>query len=425
MKKLLNTITGTLLLIFIAAQAQAQFTADLEIRPRAEFRNGFKALKSDGDDPAFFVEQRSRLYFQYKEDKIKVKLVLQDVRLWGENGQIFKADNALFNVFEAWGAYNLGEQSLIKVGRQALDYDNARILGNLAWAQQARSHDLAKYEYNGDRFKLHIGAAFNQEDVNSRPEPARLTSTFYSGVNNYKTMQYAWMNKKYDQGNTSLLLLNNGVQAADSTINFSQTVGFFSNNKFGKIGLTGELYHQFGQAISGADLSAWMASFAISRIGEKNTITVGFDHLTGTEGSSTKSNSFTPLYGTNHKFYGLMDYFYVGNPFRDVGLTDLFVKWKVKTNEKGSLIVHVHEFLSGIDLSQEFTNSPENTLGTEVDLVYNLQLDKAVNLKVGYSQMFATSSMELLKGGDQDLFQNWGWVMLTIKPRLFTITKDN
>ena len=120
-----------------------------------------------------------------------------------------------------------------------------------------------------------------------------------------------------------------------------------------------------------------------------------------------------------------MDYFYVGNPFGDVGLTDLYAKWKLKINEKGSLNVHLHEFLSAVDLSEEFAGTPENTLGTELDLVYNLQLDKVVNLKVGYSQMFATSSMELLKGGDQDLLQNWAWVMLTIKPRLFTINKDN
>jgi len=233
------------------------------------------------------------------------------------------------------------------------------------------------------------------------------------------------MNKKYDKGNTSLLILNNGVQAADSSVNFSQTIGLYTNNKFGKVGITAELYHQLGKAISGADLSAWMASFAISRIGEKSTLTLGIDHLTGTSGSSIKSNSFTPLFGTNHKFYGLMDYFYVGNPFGNVGLTDLYAKWKVKTSDRGSLIMHVHEFLSGINLAEEFMNSPENVLGTEVDFVYNLQLDKAVNLKVGYSQMFATSSMELLKGGDQSLFQNWGWVMLTIKPRLFTIDTDN
>ena len=423
MNKTFTTLFGSLLLL-VTMHANAQFIADLEIRPRAEFRNGFKALKSEGTDPAFFVEQRSRLYFQYKEEKVKVKLVLQDVRLWGENGQIFKQDNALFNVFEAWGAYQLGDQSLIKVGRQALDYDNARILGNLAWAQQARSHDLAKYEYNGDKFKLHIGAAFNQEDVNSRAEPARLVSTFYSGVNNYKTMQYAWMNQKYEQGNTSLLLLNNGIQAADSSVNFSQTAGFYSNNKFGKIGLTGEFYYQFGKAVSGADLSAWMASLAVTFNGEKSALTLGFDHLTGTEAGSSKSTSFTPLYGTNHKFYGLMDYFYVGNPFGNVGLTDVFAKWKMKTNTKGTLIVQLHEFFSAVDLSGQFADNPSNTLGTEADLVYSLQVDKAVNLKVGYSQLFATSSMELLKGGDHSLFQNWGWVMLTIKPRLFTIKKD-
>lgn len=120
-----------------------------------------------------------------------------------------------------------------------------------------------------------------------------------------------------------------------------------------------------------------------------------------------------------------MDYFYVGNPFGNVGLTDLYAKWKVKIKDKSNLVTHIHYFMPGIDLQEDFFPVTSNSLGTEVDIVYNLQLEKAVNLKVGYSQMFATSSMELLKGGDQSLIQNWGWVMLTIKPRLFTIDKDN
>ena len=35
-----------------------------------------------------------------------------------------------------------------------------------------------------------------------------------------------------------------------------------------------------------------------------------------------ENNSFTPFYGTNHKFNGHMDYFYVGNHIGNVGLRE-------------------------------------------------------------------------------------------------------
>ncbi|MGB3466945.1 MAG: alginate export family protein [Cyclobacteriaceae bacterium] len=409
----------TALLAISAVPAFAQFTIVGEIRPRAEFRNGFKSLTTDDTDAAFFVEQRSRLYLWFKDPKYSFQLTLQDVRLWGENSQIYKSDNSLFNVYEAWGAYHFSDNFLFKAGRQALNYDNARILGDLAWAQQARSHDLLKAEYSANDFSFHIGAAFNQEDVLSRPEPARLVSTFYQGVNNYKTMQFLWLNKKYEKGTVSLLLLNNGIQAADSSVNFSQTYGLYAKNNLGKLSLTTELYIQSGKTASGQELFAGMGAIAADLKTGSSVIGIGGDYLSGSDFDESSGNSFTPLYGTNHKFYGFMDYFYVGNPFGDVGLIDLYVKLKFALGEKSSLVTFVHNFSAGVDMSENYIAAQDNQLGTEVDIVYNLNIDKAVNLKVGYSQMFASENMELLKTGDSNATNNWAWAMLTIKPQLF------
>ena len=78
-----------------------------------------------------------------------------------------------------------------------LDYDNARFLGDLDWAAQGRSHDLALFIYEDDtaQWKLHAGTAFNQ--AAGPPEPIRLANTVYTGVNNYKAMQFAWFQKDF------------------------------------------------------------------------------------------------------------------------------------------------------------------------------------------------------------------------------------
>lgn len=412
----------TILAMLLAAQvAKAQFVIQGEIRPRAEFRQGFKSLHVPDTDAAFFVEQRSRISFSYTDEKMLFRLSLQDVRLWGENSQIYKADNSLSNVNEAWGQYNFTGRSAVKLGRQEVNYDNARMLGNLAWAQQSRSHDMFLYKYVAPSgFQWHIGAAFNQEDVNANAEPARLRSTFYSGVNNYKTMQYSWMNKKYEAGTFSFLALNNGLQAADSSVHFSQTVGFYTNNNLGKsMTLTAEGYYQMGKDAAGRDLSAYLGSLVLGWKLGSHKLDIGGDILSGTDPGSDTNGAFNPLFGTNHKFYGFMDYFYVGNPHNNVGLVDLNLKTTFKTGEKSSLMLHLHYFNAQADIIAADNSTASSYLGTEADLVYNNNLAKGVNLKVGFSYMAAGDSMELIKSGSKDELNIWGWTMLTVKPVLF------
>ena len=91
------------------------------------------------------------------------------------------------------------------------------------------------------------------------------------------------------------------------------------------------------------------------------------------------------------------------------------MKTSIKTGEKSSLLVHFHQFLAEVDLGE----GNSQNLGTEIDLVFNAILDKVVNLKIGYSHMFANEAMEVLKNGSSSELNNWAWAMLTIKPTLF------
>src|SRR5690606_1080124 len=69
------------------------------------------------------------------------------------------------------------------------------------------------------------------------------------------------------------------------------------------------------------------------------TTGVGFEYLSGNrQGAvSTVQRSFTPWFGTNHKFNGNMDYFYVGNHLNSTGLVDGYGKIMYKKGKiKGS-----------------------------------------------------------------------------------------
>lgn len=432
MKKNLYVTWLALAFMAVTGKTFGQFTLSADVRPRAEFRDGFKKPLSEGTDAAFFIEQRTRLNTAFKSEKFDVFISLQDVRIWGSTSQVYKADPALTNIYAAWASYKFNANHAIVVGRMELDYDNVRILGNLDWAAQGRSHDLIKYEYKGASFKLHAGAAFNQDF--STAEPAKLASTYYGVPGNYKTMQYAWLHKDWTNSGLSILLLNNGTSApkpgmsyVDSTVHFSQTMGFYGTKNMGDIALEYDAYYQTGRNGAGRDLGAYMVGLNATFMRTKpNNFNIGFDYLSGDKSSTGKVEAFDPLYGTHHKFYGWMDYFYVGNPHKNKGLVDVFVKAKFKAGAKSSVLLHGHQFFAQSEITRNDNTSLSSTLGTEIDAVYVANLAPGVVLNLGYSQMFFTESMEVLKDvANPKSTASWAWAMISFKPTLFTTKTED
>ena len=120
-----------------------------------------------------------------------------------------------------------------------------------------------------------------------------------------------------------------------------------------------------------------------------------------------------------------MDYFYVGNHLNTVGLNDVYFKAKYKV-EKWWVAMDLHQFMANADIldtkilaSQGKYDAMSSTLGTELDLTLGVIPAKGVSIQLGYSQMFATESMKVIKGGIESETNNWMYIMLTFKPILF------
>jgi len=413
-------ITGIMAGILMIGAAKAQFTMSGELRPRTEYRHGFQSLVAPDTDAAFFVSQRTRLNLNHTDSRMSFRLSIQDVRVWGDNAQLNRFDNNS-SVYEAWGELKLNDHFSVRAGRQELVYDDSRILGNVDWAQQGRGHDLALLKYKGGSdMQVHVGLAFNQMFERS-------TGTLYTIPNNYKTMQFMWFNKKFDASNLSLLVLNNGIQVTGEIgddVYFSQTLGGRFEHKKDNWNMAAEAYLQTGKDAMNRDLSAWHAGLQANRkMSDNFTLNLGFEWLSGTDQadmqdvSYNKNHSFNPLYGTNHKFNGHMDYFYVGNHINSVGLINPYGGATYRKDKFTAQLV-LHAFLSDGAL-----NDPENPdqtmdkyLGTEADLIFGYVLSPQIAVRAGYSQMFATESMEVLKGGSRKETNNWAWLMLVLKP---------
>ncbi|MFL1011472.1 alginate export family protein [Flavisericum labens] len=404
--------------------AQAQFTLDGEFRPRTEYRNGFGSLIPEAAEPGFGISTRARLNAGYSTESYKVFLSFQDIMVWGENRQILPYDlNNSFAVFQAWAELNLGSGWSTKLGRQVLSYDDQRILGGLDWAQQGRNHDAALLKYKKDKFALDVAFAFNQDY--SHPTGFISAGNAYntSGFFSYKTMQMAHLSQAWESFSGSLLLMNNGFQNTGSGLGDVanlQTIGAHLKYSKGDFSLTGNAYLQTGEAIYGTSYKdvkgAYLASLDLGfRASSKVALGAGVEIISGNdETDPANTGAFFPLYGTNHKFNGFMDYFYVGNHANSIGLVDVHVSANFKLGEKSSLLVKALNFSGDQELP-----SGEKSLGTELDLVFKKAF-KGYALVLGYSHMFPSDGMYELKGVAESAAadsQNWGWAMLVIKPK--------
>ena len=128
-----------------------------------------------------------------------------------------------------------------------------------------------------------------------------------------------------------------------------------------------------------------------------------------------------------------MDYFFVGNHVGSNGLIDLYLPLKFKV-KKWTFGLTPHYFMAAATVSTLDTENMkvkdfDDTLGTEIDFTIGFVISKAVKINGGYSQMFATQTMQVLKypeSPNATYYQNtnnWAWLMITVKPTFFNSNK--
>ena len=399
-------------LILAGLPLKAQFNMSGEFRPRTEYSHGYKNLAGTDQKASLFTSQRTRLNLGFDSNRITTKLVLQDVRNWGSQRQLVTNEDFGISIHEAWAAAKLHHGIVLQMGRQELVYDNHRIFGNVGWAQQGRTHDLFLAKYEGP-IKVHIGLAYNQSGVR--------TNDFYYGPDAYKAMQFLWLNKTFKKHTISILVLNNGKEytvskndagrITEQGIRYSQTIGTQISRSGKRLSATGNFYYQMGTDASGQTINAYEYMIDASlKLSKKTGLGLSYEVLSGTETGSSENNSFTPLYGTNHKFNGHMDYFFVGNHANSVGLQDITFKASQKIH-RATINVHVHGFLSAVELPEG------NYFGTEADIFVVHPISDNLKIQVGYSQFFASEAFSQIRTGDITETHNWAYLMFSFTPK--------
>ena len=407
--------------------AQAQFTLEGEFRPRTELlNNGFNyryqpipsptngvSLPAgippgnlsgrEGTTAYLGTSVRAALNSTYTTDAYKLYLGIQEVFNVGDRNQISASGNGNIRFQEAWADIKLSDTWRFKVGRQPLSYDDQRILGGLGWAQQARTHDVGVLKHKKSGYSLDLGYSLNTNGGNIFRQAAAFT---------YRELAFLHANKKFCNLNLSALILNTTFQNGTENKSNLTTAGLHAGLSLGKLGLSSNVYIQDGQRVGDQDVNgATLLSLdAKYKATDAATFLAGIEAISGRE--TNGDHGFFPLYGTNHKFNGYMDRFFVGNHALGSGLIDLNIGGTFKLGKGYNLTTRFHNFKE--------ESRAKNNLGNEIDFVVAKKFN-GYKLVLGYSQFFESDDFPNPAGNPeaQD-FQSWAWAMLVIKPKFFT-----
>lgn len=416
MKHILRAVIFTLL---YSTGIFAQLSVTAELRPRLELRHGFRQLPEHVSVSALQVSQRSRLEFLYNSGNLSIFLSPQDVRLWGAKG-MFENSSGL-GLQQAFFEYKVFPGLSFKAGRQELRYNNQRLFGVNNWNQNGRTHDAAVLKVKLNDWNVHVGAAFNQDTD-------RNFGTGYS-LNQYKTLNYIWINRKTSLVEFSGLAVADGFQHArhPEVLYLRATYGGSAIIKLGdKSSLEVYAYHQSGRTKTGQPLNAWYSHFCGNFFPVKKLkLTGGLEILSGNDNTKPQkqSNVFVPLYGSNHAFNGHLDYFTdMPAHTRDAGLINPYLMGVFEMNQRITMNADFHGFLlhrkALVKGEDNNTMIIEGYLGTEADLYAQYRVDKSLSISLGYSTLFSTKNLANMRGGSHREPVHWAWLMVTVRPVL-------
>ena len=409
------------------------FTLSGQLRPRFEYRNGAYQALQEGEEPAILVNNRLRLNMDYRfRQDLQLYVSLQQVNIWGQAPQVQVIDRTGgLSVFEAYAALPLGGGFDLKLGRQQIVLDEDRIFGSLDWHPAGRAHDAVNINWRPvENLYLRSFFAFNQNYLDGKAA----TDKINGNVNNPKG-QYFTPGQPYQhmealhahyaftpEQQLSFLFANLGLRNDDRADYNMQTFGVHYRGRSQDLSYGAEAYLQTGKNNTGATKEAYLLAAMVGyKFLPSLSATMGIDYLSGnnTPDSSDKDKVFTPFSGTNHKFYGFMDYYYVNNTpqIPQVGLFNPYISATLKTSEKGNLYAAGHYFRSAGKIDGKTRN-----LGVEADLVYTHKLQPFASLQVGYSVHKVSGSYNTLRGFSATRpWQDWFWCSININPTMLKL----
>ncbi len=393
-----------------------------EIRPRAEYREGYGKPLKETEGAAVFVQQRSRFGAAFSNSLIKMQITLQDSRTWGEAAH--NADIASVNIYEAWAEILVSPGLTIKAGRQPLKYDDRKLFSPANWSVTGNTHDVFTLKYNYDNdFLADASVAYGNNSGISK-------ETLYTPGMKYRMMGILWFSKKLAKPLTltaiGVVMSNQDTISCGGKVNYKEAK-FYSNYTIGgtlnytpesiplRVSLEG--YMQSGKYNVKGSLDKMGGTYLIADAKYSLTpflaIKGGYEYLSGDDdGSDGKVCEFKHLFRGNHDFNGSMDYW---NSTGANGLKDIYGGLVLKFNKKRtSADITYHSFTSAVDVDAMDGKS----LGSEIDITLKHTVSQWLSLEGGWSYYAVNDNVRTVKGmaGKDTRGATWAYISMSVKP---------
>ncbi|GAA4413242.1 hypothetical protein GCM10023187_41330 [Nibrella viscosa] len=269
----------------------------------------------------------------------------------------------------------------------------------------------------------------------------------------FKAFQMAYLTRKFNQTKFSALVFKDDFQRYRIDSIGSATAGYVYGRRYDVAGINSRVTYgamltgQFGNASSGLGKVQWQAFgywqagsdrdgltikkahyYGANVMVQKGLLSVGpgYEILSGNNAATIQAGEtsrFDPLYGTPHKHWGYMDYFYVGTGAPAGGLKDAFLKFKY-AGSRLTTTFDIHYFALAATMFNKMPDAPAGAkldakLGVEYDFVATYNLNKFTALEFGYALMNGTNTLEYTKQGtmnQKDKIGSWAYLMINIRP---------
>jgi hypothetical protein len=380
------------LLALLASPAPAGepvFTPELQFRPRFELDSGRDGDPSDG--VVAFVTHRARLGASMEWGPITARLVVQDVRAWGEEidtREDFSADG--FDLAIGTLVWRPHDHVQLTLGREQVSLHDERLVAQARWRQPGRSFDGGRFTWANGTWAAEVAGYITidgdnfQFDIQDQVEPARGDQTL------------SWVRGGLETEDTTAQLVVTLDDRRENEGNevLRATPGFYLNGTRGIWSTQFDVYGQFGRiaggdqavraGLVGVDLTVapdWPAAPRLS---------LAYDGMTG-DGDLTDDvfTSFDTLRGANHRHYGILDYavFFRGGPATAEGLHDPHLRVQLHPSETLAIHFDQHLFAPAVPRG-------ETWVALEPDLELFYRPYEVLTIRAGGSAWFEVGTPE-------------------------------
>jgi len=402
----------------------AQFCMEAELRPRAEYRYGYKQLATGDKEAIFLISQRTRLGATYKHNKIEGKIMLQDVRVWGDETQYSSSgvfgNEASIDLAEAWFSIKLNPHLELKTGRQQWSFDDERLLAKRNWNQNGLFYDALTLGFESGDWNAHLGLSYNNFSESNFREPYDPQAM--------KSIGFFHVSRQFSKKiRGSLIYIYSGKTKTDSTLAMyvKSSSGAYVQYTNQGLKLSGSFYYQFGKDVyQGSVKTADAYNMNLHGVYKANywSLNAGCSILSGDhEGDANKQKThlFDLLYGARHKYYGFLDYFSnLRKSTKNGGLNDIYAGFGVPFCSSLEALGACHVFyLNRIntEVDQVEEGCHPSYLGTEMDIWFNSTVSQLFNIQGGYSFILPGNTLKLIQNTNATQpFSSWAWVMVTV-----------